>query len=724
MKQIIFISGLMLLSQIIFAQWSDSPAENLRITNSDNEKSSTKIATCSNGNYYVGYFASSESVYTVRLQLVSSQGALLWGDNGIEVSNKPTMSWVTDWDMSVDSENNAILTWTDTRLDGDLNVVASKVSQSGDFIWGADGILLSASVGMDIAPKVVVTGGDDVVIAWQSNYVIIMQRISATGLKMWGDWGITLSSTNRYTWPQLMAVGDNDIIMKYFEDSGQTMYPIRHIKAQRYDSNGLPVWDNSVIVSNAGTISSWTQILSFVSDGNEGFYMAWHDYRFSGINASSWVQHVNSEGVVQFPENGALLSTSNSANQFEPKIVLNESSSDIMVLWRETNGNQNQYGVYGQKVNSLGVCQWNDGGKVIIPLESTNIYLEYCLSYVDDILMVFREEESLIKARRLKSSGENVWDQADSPISTSGADKSDCVISSFANNQWVAFWIAPVNDTTNVFAQNFRPDGSLGINNSSGIISGQISIEGNMVPVEEIIITVDDDIYHPNDEGIYSIEIESGAYSIRVSHPYIITQEATSVVVTGGETVSMDFTVLVQRRDIVVSVTDQWGDNISGAFVRFNYPEAEFVFTSGESDVTLAGFPYGRYVGSAELSEAVYTTVSVDTIIDGENGNIDFMFIIGGIDESVEKEQLMVYPQPISENSVVDVFLHKGGVYQIQLVSVHGKETIKLNPLFLNAGDNTVQLSEIISRPIPSGIYFLTLYTEDGIFSRTVKMIR
>jgi len=50
--------------------------------------------------------------------------------------------------------------------------------------------------------------------------VTIIQKVSPSGSLLWGSSGITLSGSQQYTWPQLLPVGSDDVILKYFLDSG------------------------------------------------------------------------------------------------------------------------------------------------------------------------------------------------------------------------------------------------------------------------------------------------------------------------------------------------------------------------------------------------------------------------------------------------------------------------------------------------------------------------
>lgn len=272
MKKSYLIIILLALSFRVLAQWSTDPAVNNAISDLSGEQVIPKIAICPNGNIYVAFLSNQTGFYNVRLQKLDSQGNELWAHNGILISDNPTDSWVTDWDMTADVNNHAVIAYNDTR-NGNMNVYGYRISPDGTFVWGANGIALSNNTAFNAAPKVTTTASGNAIFAWTSDDVIIMQRVNAAGAKQWGDNGITLSSTNSLSWPQLLPVGTDDFIMKYFDDEGSPPYPTRHVYAQRYNSSGTAVWSAPAVISEAGGISSWTQIFPFVNDGSDGFLL-------------------------------------------------------------------------------------------------------------------------------------------------------------------------------------------------------------------------------------------------------------------------------------------------------------------------------------------------------------------------------------------------------------------------------------------------------------------
>lgn len=118
---------------------------------------------------------------------------------------------------------------------------------------------------------------------------------------------------------------------------------------QRFNADGQGAWTSPTLVCNSGSITAWTQILSFVTDGNDGCLLSWHDYRLSGTIASGWVQHINSNGQILFPANGAKVSDTDNFNKFYPTAAFLPASGNVMVFWGEVDGGQNFYGIFAQQ---------------------------------------------------------------------------------------------------------------------------------------------------------------------------------------------------------------------------------------------------------------------------------------------------------------------------------------------------------------------------------------
>ncbi|OQX78873.1 MAG: hypothetical protein B6D61_04585 [Bacteroidetes bacterium 4484_249] len=457
------------------AQWSSDPSLNNSIANASGEEAIPKIATTESGTTYICWFSSESGNYNVRLQKLDVYGNKQWAEEGLLISDNPAMSWLTEWDMTVDGEDHAVICFQDVRNGGYNNIYAYRISPEGEFIWGDDGLELSNSTAFDVAPKVVVTSAGNAVIAWQSDDVIIMQKISPDGTLLWGANGITLSGDNRFSWPQLLPVDDDDVIMKFYDDSGSMTYPTRLVYAQRYDADGAEVWPEDAVISDATGISGWTQILPFINDGNDGFYIAWHDDRDNNNLASIFVQHIGSDGQVLFADNGIEVSTMPNRNHFYAELALPTGSDDIFVYWNEMDGNQSNWGIYGQKISSAGERLWTDNGIAFIEISSTNVSPVAARNSESDMIVIFEEFSNVmnsgIKAMRIDTDGNFVYENDFVDLCTVQSEKVHPVVNNYLNGQWIATWEDNRNGGKDIYAQNIQLDGTLGpISISGGIL--------------------------------------------------------------------------------------------------------------------------------------------------------------------------------------------------------------------------------------------------------------
>lgn len=545
-KSLLTFFALFLFTQIALAQWSNNAAVNNVICGLAGEQAIPKIATCPNGDTYIGYFSNESGNYDVRLQRLDSQGNELWASGGILISSNASMTWLTDWDMTADVNNHCVMTWQDIR-NGNNNAYAYRISPSGSFVWGSNGIALSNNSAFNASPKVTCTAAGNAVFAWMSNNVIIIQKLDPAGIKQWGDNGITLSTFNTLKWPQLMPVGTDEVIMKYFEDSGPPNAPTRHVFAQRYSATGSPVWTSPAVISNAGGISAWTQIFPFINDGSDGFYIAWHDDRDNNLFASVWVQHISSAGAVLFAANGVEATTQGGMNHFYPSLACPPGSSDVFVYWNEMNSLQDLKGIFGQKISSSGTRQWGNNGMTFIPVTATNVTPLAASSSPTDMIVLYEESTSAsassLKAMRIANDGSYVWPTNHVTVSSAASSKVHTVMNDFQNNQWLISWEDNRSGAADIYAQNLLLDGTLGYYNPTfGNIQGQVTLNGGTGIVTQVVVSAANESTFPDPDGFYILEVPIGTYTVTATLPAYYPGSVTNVVVLEGQsTTGIDF---------------------------------------------------------------------------------------------------------------------------------------------------------------------------------------
>lgn len=462
------ITLLILLAGMLQAQWSSDPMQNNAICDLNGQQAIPKVVNGPTGDTYIGFFSNNSGNYDVRLQRLDSEGNELWDHNGILISDNPAMSWLTDWDMTVDADNHAILVFQDIRNADNNNIYAYRISPDGTFGWGANGLALSSSPAFSVSPKVVVTSSGNIVVAWQEDSVSLLQKISPDGTLLWGTAGITISSANTISWPQPFAVDNDQIMVKYFDDSGLPYAPTRHCYLQKFDSAGNPLWTNPTIISNAGGISAWTQIFPIISDGDNGCFITWHDSRGGGSIAYPFVQHVLSDGSLGFAANGVQLSTQAGRQNFYPESVFNEISGELTTYWFQTDADQNNWGITGQKLDTSGNLLWGSNGLTIFPI--SNLYvLPFAVRKANENTIILYEEginavNSYLKATKLDMDGNFVW-TANSVTMCSVSSSKVHIAASFAfQEQLIAAWEDDRSGNSDIYAQNINFDGTIGCN--------------------------------------------------------------------------------------------------------------------------------------------------------------------------------------------------------------------------------------------------------------------
>jgi hypothetical protein len=556
-KSIIILFTVFLISPVIVtAQWSTNPMVNNVICNLTGDQAIPKVACCTNGDTYVSYFSSESGNYNVRLQRLDVYGNILWAANGILISNNPSMSWLTDWDMNVDPAGHCLIAVMDMR-NGNNNIYGYRIAPDGTFDWGSNGVTLSNNMSFNASPKVISTASGNAIFAWQADSVIIMQKVSPTGTLVWGAFGKTFapsgaSSSHQYTWPQLMPVGSDEFLMKYYEDTGSGLYPTRHLYVQKFDGSGNTVWTTPAPVSLAGAITLWTQILSFISDYNDGCYITWHDDRDGDQRSNSWVQHVSSTGSITLGTNGTEVCNNNAYNHFYPQAAFPQGSMDVYVFWNEMNALQSQWGIFGQKVSATGTLGWGTTGNAFIPLSTTDVYPLAAKPYSTDVVAFYEQyadaSNQLLKAMRITPSGSYVWTGNSVNISSVVSQKVHEEVTNLNNNQWILAWEDNRDGGDfNIYAQNLKPDGGLGPVGplTYGNIDGHITLVGGSGNMTSVIVQAGTYNTHPDATGHYTLtNVLTGTYTVQASLTgYTSASVPNVVVVTNLTTSNVDLTL-------------------------------------------------------------------------------------------------------------------------------------------------------------------------------------
>ena len=484
---------LLLLINTTFAQWSTDPNTNFLICDVTGEQVLPKISLTSDGGCYIAWFDTRTGNYNVYLQRLDPAGNKMYAVNGLLISDHTSSSSIVDWDMMTDNTDNAVIAFSDIRAGGDFKVYAYRISPSGDFLWGPDGVSLSTAADMQPNPRITQTTDGYYIIAWPSLSTpskIAMQKLDAAGNKLYGtDPLYFISGTSeQYTYPIPIPGVAGSYIIGFEGTTGTFPGLTVHLYAQKFSSAGVPQWGSSpVTISNAGGFPFY-EYTNLIPDGNYGVVFVWYDDRDMNNIYSTFVQRVDSTGGVLFTPNGVEVSSLVSNHHLNPDAVINPSTFEIYTFWIEQNNTQSLAGISGQKLSSAGSKLWGSNGMTFKSMDSsTDLHMsaqyEDGSSYVYYLEYIGATQNNLAKAFSVDGNGNFNW--AGNIVTFSGvvSSKSRLVSDIFNNGVSVLAWSDGRQDAGGIYAQNIQVNGTFG-----GVVPVELISFSAKLNADEIIL--------------------------------------------------------------------------------------------------------------------------------------------------------------------------------------------------------------------------------------------
>jgi hypothetical protein len=123
-------------------------------------------------------------------------------------------------DATTDGINNGIIiTWKDGRTVNN-HIYSQMMNGSGIAVWASNGILLSNALYPQVNPNIVGVGNNEAVVTWQDslsgNWDCLAQKINTTGLQLWNNNGVCVSSAaSNQTSPKNVSNGNGGCIFAF-----------------------------------------------------------------------------------------------------------------------------------------------------------------------------------------------------------------------------------------------------------------------------------------------------------------------------------------------------------------------------------------------------------------------------------------------------------------------------------------------------------------------------
>jgi hypothetical protein len=299
-------------------------------------------------------FIESVSKDDVALQCLDSLGNRVWGDSGVQVTNRPGNINNNDVVVISDQSGGAIVAWAEGTYPN-YRVYAQRVDSSGSIRWQQNGVLMSDSsldaYGVGISSDM--KGG--AIINWDyGDSGGAVQRISNTGQALWTPEGVqlVLSVTGG------IRRNSSDMRGGAFVGSGRNIHHLDSLGNKLWGENGVAYYDT------LGPTNS-----SQVHDGSQGIFNFAESYNLTGGPggiAFIRVQWIDRTGKIRFGVKGIPVTPGlTEGYQFWPSATT-DGRGGAIVCWSDY---RTQYPViYAARVNTTGIVTGVRNEGTLFPL--------------------------------------------------------------------------------------------------------------------------------------------------------------------------------------------------------------------------------------------------------------------------------------------------------------------------------------------------------------------
>lgn len=394
-------SSFVALAVAASAQWPNSNTGALVVADRSNEQVQPKIATRRDGGCYISWFDNAAGGYDVYLQRLDRYGNEMWPHNGILIADRG-LSSTTDYDLDVDSNGNAILTFNDDRSGSD-QITAQRVDPSGNLLWGALGVSVTSGTGFKASPKIVELTDGSFVVGWTASGLASVRKLDVNGLPL-GPAIDIVESGHAILMDDLTASTSGGWIAMFWRCwTTNSVTSSKHLYSRRFHSDGAVDWTTIVYGplgapygSQGGSIQNGT-FPPIHSDGAGGFVTAWYE---TGGPRHAYIQHVFVDGSVRFPTstpNGLSVTGDTPGRiQVSCSVAYNRDEDAYYVAsWDTDSGTQSQNRTFVQKIDGAGNRLWGSSGLTVIPTNGNQPSFVQALSTCDGLAIFGFDSRSI-----------------------------------------------------------------------------------------------------------------------------------------------------------------------------------------------------------------------------------------------------------------------------------------------------------------------------------------
>lgn len=245
--------------------------------------------------------------------------------------------------------------------------VQTAWGQYGPMLWNETGVAIRQGYHIEWQRSAESTTDGGVVYAWSDTRTgdrdVYAQMVNSSGTKLWGDEGaLIISAPGRQEDPALIPTSDGNFI--FIWNDFRTDTATGDLYAQKVDTNGIIQWPPSGILLSTGNFDS-PAVFRIVADTSGGTVIIWNDLR-NGNAGDIYAIGVTGSGTVppEWPENGLPVKVSTGGQR--QLTVDTDGAGGAIIGWTDDSnlgGTLND--IYIQRLTMDGQIAWDTSGVAV-----------------------------------------------------------------------------------------------------------------------------------------------------------------------------------------------------------------------------------------------------------------------------------------------------------------------------------------------------------------------
>lgn len=345
----------------------------------------------------------------IYVQHLDSLGIAQWGLNGMVICNDSADQSTPN--LCTDGAGGFILAWSDLRSGAERDVYAQRISSEGQVLWTNNGIPVANKPNREHNEKITSDDNGGAFVVWEQweeasqTWNIAIQHINAVGERLWNGDGVMVSDyvANRLN-PKLQKDKQGGVYVVWQEMHNGLDYDIY---VQRFNSMGQRLWSNMGLAV-ASEVNSQINPKMDPDTLSGGIYLAWADKR-NNLDYDIYAQRIDSLGNILWLENGVGVSTLN-GNQSAVDILSTTQTDGLILTWRDARSGNND--IYSQKLSPMGIALWETQGKLIATSPYNQINPNVCSDGANGCIITWQDStfnDWDVKSQKISGDGQLMW---------------------------------------------------------------------------------------------------------------------------------------------------------------------------------------------------------------------------------------------------------------------------------------------------------------------------